>query len=320
MVSEGLLRDRSDFAETIDVAAQVLNTSAVIVEKDYWVSQVLMALAADFPEDFIFKGGTSLSKAYGLIQRLSEDVDLLVRKGDRGGGARDSLMKAMMESASAAIPGCKVLKGMADRGVYRIYDLPYPRTRKSDLISPNVRLEMGIRGGVEPHGHLPIGTLLGEALRNRGLDADEWDDLRPFEVAVLHPGRTLVEKLALVNLEAQRLLADDSLEAKPTIGRHFYDIAMLLGDEAVVDFLEDRELFAKVVVDTEEVSKTFFRAFYSRSDAGYAYGPAFAESASVASRLRGSYERSMRELYFGADPAPAWGEVQDIVRRNETLL
>ena len=108
MASNIPIRHQSDFADVIGAAAALLGASSAIVEKDYWVSQVLRGLAEDFPADFIFKGGTSLSKAYGLIHRLSEDVDLLIRKGDRGGGACDSLMKAMMERASAAIPGCTV--------------------------------------------------------------------------------------------------------------------------------------------------------------------------------------------------------------------
>jgi len=60
-------RDRPDFYASIDAAAERLGFSAAIVEKDYWVTQALRILARDFPGDFIFKGGTSLSKGYGLI-------------------------------------------------------------------------------------------------------------------------------------------------------------------------------------------------------------------------------------------------------------
>lgn len=72
------LRDRTDFDATIDAAASQLGINAVIIEKDYWVSQVLRALADQFPVDFVFKGGTSLSKCYRLIQRFSEDIDVLI--------------------------------------------------------------------------------------------------------------------------------------------------------------------------------------------------------------------------------------------------
>ncbi|HUZ51403.1 MAG TPA: hypothetical protein VMU94_02590 [Streptosporangiaceae bacterium] len=60
-------RDRPDFYASIDAAAERLGFSAAIVEKDNWVTQALRILARDFPGDFIFKGGTSLSKGYGLI-------------------------------------------------------------------------------------------------------------------------------------------------------------------------------------------------------------------------------------------------------------
>lgn len=90
-----LLRDLKNFDATIDAAAEQLSINAVIIEKDYWVSQVLRVLAKQFPHDFTFKGGTSLSKCYRLIQRFSEDVDILILPNGRGGGALDTLMKNM---------------------------------------------------------------------------------------------------------------------------------------------------------------------------------------------------------------------------------
>ena len=94
-------RDRPDFAATNDAAAERLGISAAIVEKDYWVTQALRILARDFAEDFIFKGGTSLSKGYRLVERFSEDIDVLVLPGDRSRGANDRLMKEMGEAAAA---------------------------------------------------------------------------------------------------------------------------------------------------------------------------------------------------------------------------
>jgi predicted nucleotidyltransferase component of viral defense system len=88
-------RDTSEFGPTLDAAAERLGISATAVEKDYWVSEVLRVLAKDFGDDFIFKGGTSLSKGYRIIERFSEDVDILVLPGERGLGTTDKLMKQM---------------------------------------------------------------------------------------------------------------------------------------------------------------------------------------------------------------------------------
>ena len=70
-------RDSAEFAPTIDAAAARLGISPAAVEKDYWVSEALRALASGYGDDFVFKGGTSLSKGYRIIERFSEDIGRL---------------------------------------------------------------------------------------------------------------------------------------------------------------------------------------------------------------------------------------------------
>lgn len=81
-----LFRDSNEFGPTLDAAAERLEISATAIEKDYWVSQILFELARGFGNDFIFKGGTSLSKAYRIVERFSEDIDVLVLPAQRGRG------------------------------------------------------------------------------------------------------------------------------------------------------------------------------------------------------------------------------------------
>ncbi len=69
-------RDSDEFGPTLDSAAERIGISPTAVEKDYWVSEVLRVLVVGFPGDFIFKGGTSLSKGYGIVERFSEDIDV----------------------------------------------------------------------------------------------------------------------------------------------------------------------------------------------------------------------------------------------------
>jgi hypothetical protein len=76
-------RDSAEFAPTIDAAAAQLGIGPAAVEKDYWVSEALRALAGGYGDDFVFKGGTSLSKGHRLIGRFSEDIDVLVIPGLR---------------------------------------------------------------------------------------------------------------------------------------------------------------------------------------------------------------------------------------------
>lgn len=96
-------RDTEELGPTLTAAAERLGISATAIEKDYWVSEILRVLARRHGDDFIFKGGTSLSKGYRLVERFSEDIDVLVLPGDRGRGSTDRLMKEMGEAAAAGI-------------------------------------------------------------------------------------------------------------------------------------------------------------------------------------------------------------------------
>ena len=82
------------FADAVSAAAGTLGISETLVEKDYWVTWMLRNLAASpLADRVVFKGGTSLSKAYRLIERFSEDVDLAVI---REAGMTDSAVRRLL--------------------------------------------------------------------------------------------------------------------------------------------------------------------------------------------------------------------------------
>ena len=75
----------------IEAASQKMGLSPAVVEKDFWVCYLLEHLfhKSDFADSIVFKGGTSLSKAFGLIQRFSEDVDLILDWREIGYGLNE---------------------------------------------------------------------------------------------------------------------------------------------------------------------------------------------------------------------------------------
>jgi hypothetical protein len=316
-------RDTGEFGPTVDAVAERLGISPTAVEKDYWVSEVLRVLASTFPDDFIFKGGTSLSKGYGIVERFSEDIDVLILPGDRGRGAVDKLMKAMGEQAAAGVGGEAIGAG-AETGRHRAYSVSYPATREpTDLITTRVLLEMGVRGGPHPHEPVAIGSLVGNALRDIGSDLDDHEDLAPFEVNVLHPGRTLLEKLVHIHGLAVKLAQDEALLPPRRSGRHFYDVYQLLGDERVVNLLRDRDQMLAVVASIDEIAQKFFGApegESARREEGFASSPAFDPTTSTSARLRTTYETTMPELYFGSEPLPSWDQVCGRVAQYQALL
>lgn len=317
-MAAALFRDRSDFEETIDAAGDRLRINPAIVEKDYWVSQVLRALAREFPNDFVFKGGTSLSKGYRIIHRFSEDVDILILPLGRGTGARDTLMKHMGTKAGEAAGDEEPERRDSSTGEHRAFEIQYPRRRRVAWLRPTIRLELGIRGGPEPHSSTAMNMLLVDALREGGIDST-YDDLGDFDVAVLHPARTLVEKLALVNELAEKCANDLAFDFPLTQGRHFYDIFMLLGTSLVTDFLDDRETFAGIIKDCERVSNEDFGSTYQRTQGGYASGAAFTSDAEVQEQLARAHE-SAEEMYYGSDTYPSFSDVVERARATSHLL
>lgn len=84
------------FAELVAVTVEAIGLPQVYVEKDYWVTKALKHLSESVHAgEVVFKGGTSLSKAYRLIDCFSEDIDLAVLAGDKSDAARKRLLKAV---------------------------------------------------------------------------------------------------------------------------------------------------------------------------------------------------------------------------------
>ncbi len=72
------LHEHPDFATFVTAAAEEEELGEAFVEKDYWITEILRVIARTLPERAVFKGGTRLSKGWGLLDRFSEDIDLFV--------------------------------------------------------------------------------------------------------------------------------------------------------------------------------------------------------------------------------------------------
>jgi hypothetical protein len=314
--------DRDDFAATIDAAAERLGISSTAVEKDYWVSEILRILAREFCGSFVFKGGTSLSKGYHLVERFSEDVDILILPGIRGRTATDKLMKTMAAVVAETIGGSALGVGGSETGRHRSFEIAYRTSReRTALINTSVLLEMGTRGGSDPHEFVSISSLIGGVLQTAGTDITKFEDLAPFNVAVLHPARTLLEKLAHISSLSLTLSIDPSQKLDLRSGRHFYDVYQLLGDARVLEFLEDREQTEGVLSSIVETDRIFFsKENVERPSPKFTVEPIFNIETTTSQKLRSAYESTMRELFFGAGPLPTWEQICNRVVANEHLL
>ena len=253
-----MLHRRRDFGDLLVTAGERLGLNPALIEKDYWVTEALRAIAATHGEGLVFKGGTSLSKAWGLINRFSEDLDLLVRQDETTGGtggSRDRFMRGI-EAAVGRIDGFErsVEGARSDRGISRTSVFAYePRTALLQNLRPTIMLEMGIRGGTHPTDVRSLRSLFSTAI-----DPGEFEDetLQPFEMTVLHPRRTVVEKLFAIH-SAGELWHEGRLTAMQRQGRHLYDIYFLLGDAEVAAYVGGEEYLA-LLPEIDEFGRQYF--------------------------------------------------------------
>jgi nucleotidyltransferase AbiEii toxin of type IV toxin-antitoxin system len=315
-----LYRELDGFEDLLAATADQLNLQAGVIEKDYWVTQALRGMQNAYPGEFIFKGGTSLSKAWNLIERFSEDIDILLSGEGLSGSARERLLKRVCEAAAEAIGATAEKLGGGDS--YRHVELSLGDERPlGPPAHPSIRLDVGYSGGTEPHQPRTIRTLVGALLEQRDEAAqDDYDDLQPFELDVLLPSRTLVEKLILVNSAARDCAKDlDQLQER-RVGRHFYDIHSVLDDAGVRDDLADREQFNKMVTDAIRITKDEFGMDYERPEGGFANGHAFTCEGGLREALEAEYTTVMDVFYFGQPPYPTFTETLELARTHAELL
>ncbi|MEA2198024.1 MAG: hypothetical protein QOJ25_2075 [Solirubrobacteraceae bacterium] len=311
------LFEHEDFETAVTAAAATAGLEESFVEKDYYITEVLRIVAGRYaPGQAIFKGGTSLSKAWGLIQRLSEDVDLLVVR-DRFepplGRARVDRELLLMTEAIAAHPGLTLDETRTARTSGRArcdwftFDQRFPRVG----IAPSIISEPGVRGGGYPTVQCEIDSVVARHLRSAG-QASIAEDLQPFALTVLHFRRTFVEKLFIVHALAERLQNDGRGLGRDA--RHYIDLHALAGEPDVEVMLRSPE-YQAIKEDYEALSLQFFKKRYVRPpDLSFAQSPGVFPGASLRARITGDYDEQCRTLCYG--PYPSFGEV---VGRFEAL-
>lgn len=232
-----------------------LGISPLFIEKDYWVSRALSLMAeGDNGGKAVFKGGTSLSKAYGIGARFSEDVDVAIAEAwNLSGNQLKNLIRntahRMTESLTEIVIPGKTSKGSH---YYKAY-YQYPQvieTQAATSINPGqILVEINSFANPYPCERLPIQSFLTTFFQQSGNEdlIDEYD-MQPFFVAVLDKRRTLTEKLVSL---MRCSLADDFAAQLSAKIRHFYDLHYLLSDNATSAYLKSeafrsdfRSLFA----------------------------------------------------------------------------
>lgn len=314
--------------------ANRLGTPFGNVEKDFWVCWTLDQLYRDRPADqprLLFKGGTSLSKAHGLIKRFSEDIDVTVYRDDLGEAASVADLEALsgkkrqaklddIKAACAAYVG-RELRSNLDRrladatdGNGRVEIDPddrdgqtllvwYPSSEHNTdgYVKPAVRIESGAKSALDPNTPLIIEPYVAEEVPEL--------DLAVPGVATISAERTFWDKVVIAHglrrwFERRGELRNEGHR----ISRHYYDLHSLAGTEV------GRAALAAPELGTDCVRHA--QMFFNRPD----YDLASASQGSFDLVPIGAMREALRRDYAATEAmifgiAPRFEDVMDSIER-----
>ncbi len=246
-------------------AGNALGLATASIEKDFWVCWTLRELFGlpRWGEQLAFKGGTSLSKGWKLIERFSEDVDVVISReflGFAGATLSNNRQKKLVKTCSARIHQ-ELMPALAARISAQIPKsekwslVPASKQEDSDqqtllfnypqslageaptYLQPAVRIEMGARSATEPVEHPTLQPYLCEAM------PDAIGDGR-FSIRTVVARRTFWDKVMLLHEETYR--PPERAARKNRMSRHYYDVWSLIRNGVADQAMADEGLFDRV--------------------------------------------------------------------------
>jgi len=255
--------DRQRRINIIENISKETSLSPASIEKDWWVTMILQALfRCDCAGVMVFKGGTSLSKAWNLIERFSEDIDLAIDRsffGFEGRLNRTAITKLRKASCLYISTSLKeqLIHHLEDMGITG-FSLNIPETKdtttdpqiielkydtlfaeKGDLyIKEKVLIEIGSRSLIEPSQIIKIRSIIANAYPQSSFTD-------PFIlIPTVIPQRTFLEKAFLLHEEFQK--PEESIRID-RMSRHLYDLERLMDTDFARKALEDISLYEAII-------------------------------------------------------------------------
>lgn len=330
-----------DRRDVFEAAAARLDTLQSHVEKDFWVCLVLETLFNRLPEGhprLLFKGGTSLSKAYGLIDRFSEDIDLVVFRDGLGfegerdptvasnlsnkkrtalfkelgvvcrGYIREGLGTALAERIRELSADCRVVPDEGDVDAQTLF-FEYPTLFPSGqvtYVAPRVKIEAGARSALTPCRDCKVTPYI----------ADEFPGWS-FEsrcIRVIAPERTFWEKLLILHGAQCGYRHSGRLPAeKDRISRHYYDVAVITATEVGRSALVDLDLLDAV----RDHNLVAFRQAWKRFEEAVPGSLSLVPQAELRTVIERDYG-AMQGMILGE--APDFGWVMNQLRHVEAVI
>ena len=285
--------------------------SVAVIEKDFWVCWTLKRLFEhpELSKLLIFKGGTSLSKVFGLIDRFSEDIDLILDwrvvtnedpMGERTKNQQNKLNERMNEVAREYITGdlfrmlktvlgdhCELEVSSGEKDLGHIVRVKYPETSAAGNLLPYIQLEIGPLASWLPHAEHTVRSYVAE-------DFPQLVDDPDCPVRAIDAERTFWEKATILHCEAHRR------QTSPTpvrYSRHYYDLYLMAQSHVKAVALADLFLLQEVV----EFKKRFYASGWANYDEAKPGAFKLIPPERVLEVMRADYD-AMQEMIFGRRP------------------
>lgn len=231
-----LHNDKELFNDIVALTAERIGQAQDIVEKDYYVTMILRKLSAcEYP--VCFKGGTSLSKAYSVIDRFSEDIDITFTEHlgeNRRKKLKYNILKPIADDIGLEITNWDSIESDKE---YNHYDMAYDSIVDDPFLDTYVKLETALMSYAFPTVEREISNYIYQALKEEEPDLLEEYGLTPFTMQVQALERTLIDKVFA--------LCDYYLQDKPARNsRHLYDIYKIAKEITVTN--DFRQLITEV--------------------------------------------------------------------------
>lgn len=284
MTEEAVLMTPEDRDDLIIIATHQLNQSNTLnlteafIEKDLWVTFMLKVIfeLSEYNHLFKFKGGTSLSKGFKVIDRFSEDIDLILDSNELGHSYIDIYSKRSKNQQNKLnkelddltkkwikdkyIPhlrkitqayGITNLQFSQDDNDKQTVIVSYPHNHENSYMLRDIRLEIGTLAARTPSQHVNITSYLNDAL-----EMEPQILLPNANVDTVAPYRTFWEKATILHSVAS------SNEVPPRYSRHYYDLYQLAHNNSIKQLaFKNYSLLADVV--------TFKKKFYPSKKSHY---------------------------------------------------
>ena len=242
------LHDLNEFPDLLRIIEKDEGILAGLVEKDYWIMHVLHGLTKQ-GFSFEMKGGTSLSKGYGIINRFSEDIDIQINPPEDMNVAvnpkntKENAIRSRREYYDWLAGEIKI-DGIVSVKRDTAFDNPITYNsagirlhyksymEKVEGLKDGILLEVGF-DTVTPNKKLNISSwAYDKAAATAGIKIV---DNRAMDIACYHPGYTFVEKLQTIATKFRQ--EQENGKQYPNLMRQYYDVYCLLGNQEVKEFV-----------------------------------------------------------------------------------